>query len=529
MSKKIIIDWQQDSLIVAVGQAHAGTVTIDRLNEQAIGRSTEGSVGGEDEPQPLNTDAAQALARAIDELGLRKSEAAIILSRDLVEVRTISIPRIEAAELPDLIRFQAQRQLANMGDAWTLDYVLLPDSPGQEMLTALVGALSPAILQSIETACERAGITPTHVVLRPFEIARLVAASGTLPGGGPALVVCLSDRQADLLILDQGQIVQVRSTKLPDQTEPWRTALGGELRRSLMAASVQLSNKEINRALLIASPTAAQNAVELLSELLDCQIARIDPISLLGGEASHHRQIVEHSAHRLAGIAGSLSLPSSVANSKIDFKDPKRRPPPKKNTRTYILAAAAALLLAAGGLTWWLRVQGELDDQLAYFQSEKESHKAAVAAAQERVSQVQEIDRFLQAAPNWLDEVAYLAEKMPPAEKVLIGEPTFTVLNDGSGRITMPVAVDSSPTIKAFESSLRDEHYGVVGSKSTMLDSPLFDRYQWRIDETITVRGRGWNLVSQLDTSRGAGKTPDSATANAATLDAPAGDEQTTN
>lgn len=100
MSKKTIIDWQRDSLIVAVGQVHGGTVTIDRLSEQAIGASAESSANEEDELLPLNGDAAQGLVRAVDELGLRKSEVTIILSRDLVEVRTISVPRIEAAELP---------------------------------------------------------------------------------------------------------------------------------------------------------------------------------------------------------------------------------------------------------------------------------------------------------------------------------------------------------------------------------------------------------------------------------------------
>ncbi|MCA9159535.1 MAG: hypothetical protein KDA72_14465, partial [Planctomycetales bacterium] len=285
--------------------------------------------------------------------------------------------------------------------------------------------------------------------------------------------------------------------------------LGGELRRSLMAAAVQLSNKPVRHALLIASPAATQSAVALLSEMLDCQIAFIDPASLLADEVSQQPQIVEHSAHRLAGIAGCLSLTTAAAHSKLDFKDPKKRPPPQKSTRTYVLAAVAALLLAVGGLTWWLSVQSELDEQLAYYQSEKENRKAAIATAQERVTQVQEIDRFLQAAPNWLDEVANLAERMPPSNKVLLGGPTFTVLPDGSGRMSMPVAVDSSPTIGAFESSLRDEQHVVAGSKSTMIDVPLFDLYKWRVEETITVRGRGWDLVSQLDTSRSAGQTLD--------------------
>lgn len=524
MSKNIIIDWQRDSLIVASGETRGGSVVIDGLSEQHIGQAdadhrekthhpTAKQSTAEGDTQPLvSDDAAQALERAIDELGLRKRDATVIVSRDLVEVRTISIPRIEPAELPDVIRFQAQRQLANMGDSWTLDYVLLPDAPGQEMLTALVGAISGATLQSIESACEQAGITLAHVALRPIEIARFAVASGELPGVEPALIMCMSQQHADLLILGQGQVVQVRSTRLPAQTSQWQDTLSGELRRSLMAASVQLGNQPVTRALLLAGPTAAENVGDLLASLLDCPIALLDPAELLSDQIPQRRALADHSAHRIAGIAGSLSLATAPASAKIDFKAPKKRPPPQNHTRTYVLTVAAALLLIVGGGTWWYGIQRELDDQLARYRSLADSKKPDIVAAEQRVAQVQEIDRFLQASPNWLNEMAYMAQRMPPAEKVLMGEPSFTILNDGSGRITVPVAVDSSATIGDFENSLRDGQHGVAGRNSTQLNTADGELYKWRVEQAITVTGSGWDLVSQLDTSRSAGQNSDSQT-----------------
>lgn len=519
MSKNIIIDWQRDSLIVASGETRGGSAHIDSLSVQHIRHADadlrqstpEQSAEGEGLPS-LSDDAAQALERAVDELGLRKRDATVIVSRDLVEVRTISVPRIEAAELPDLIRFQAQRQLANMGDSWTLDYVLLPDAPGQEMLTALVGAISAVTMQSIEAACERAGLALAHVALRPIEIARFAVASGELPGPEPSLVVCMSQQHADLLILVQGQVVQVRSTKLPAQTSQWQTTFSGEVRRSLMAASAQLDHKPLARVLLIATPAAAEHVAELLAGVIDCPISLIDPSKFLSESLASRRELAEHAAHRIAGIAGGLTLATAAASERIDFKDPKKRPPPQKRTRTYLLATAAAVLLIGSGVTWWLGVQRELDEQLARYRSIAAGKKATIELAEQRVAQVQEIDRFLQASPNWLDEMAYMAQQMPPAEKVLMGEPTFTVLADGSGRITMPVAVDSSATIGEFESSLRDEQHVVAGKNSTQLNTAAGDLYKWRVDQAITVSGSGWNLVSQLDTSRSAGRQPDSQT-----------------
>lgn len=519
MSKHIIIDWQRDSLVVAVGETRDGGVVIDGLSEQRIRHSetdrresTEPAAAEGDSQSLINDDAAQALERAVDELGLRKRDATVIVSRDLVEVRTISIPRIDPVELPDVIRFQAQRQLANMGDSWTLDYVLLPEAPAQEMLTALVAAISGATLQSIEAACERAGITLAHVALRPIEIARFAVASGELPGAEPSLVVCMSQQHADLLILGQGQVVQVRSTRLPAQTSQWQATLSGELRRSLMAASVQLGNQPVTQALLIAAPTVAEHVSDLLADLLGCHIAWVDPTNLMSDNIPQRRAVAEHSAQRIAGIAGSLGLVSAPVNTKIDFKDPKKRPPQQNHTRTYLLAATAAVLLIVGGVTWWYGVQSELDDQLARYRAIADSKKTEIEQAELRVAQVREIDRFLQASPNWLDQMAYMAQQMPPAEKVLMGEPSFTILPDGSGRITMPVAVDSSATIGDFENSLRDEQHVVAGRNSTQLVTAAGDLYKWRVDQAITVTGSGWDLVSQLDTSRSAGQKTDAVT-----------------
>jgi Tfp pilus assembly PilM family ATPase len=168
VARQTLIDWQRDSLIVAVGQTQGTATSLDRVNVQPIGATSE-----EQESPARNADAAQALGRAVDELGLRKSDATVIVSREIVELRTLAIPRVDPHELPDIIRFQAQRQLANMGDNWALDYVLLPDQPGQEMLTALVGVLSPSSLSEIEAACTSAGLQLVNLALAPIEIARL--------------------------------------------------------------------------------------------------------------------------------------------------------------------------------------------------------------------------------------------------------------------------------------------------------------------------------------------------------------------
>jgi Tfp pilus assembly PilM family ATPase len=498
VAKQIIIDWQRDNLLVAETQGHGSSFSLTRVSEQPIGSNSEDAEGS----VPRNGDAAQGLKRAIDELGLRKSDVIVVASRDMIEVRTISIPRIDPAELPDVIRFQAQRQLANMGDHWTLDYVLLPEEPGQEMLTALVGVISPAALNEIETACAGAGVQPTHIALRPIEIARYATTAGHVSQQDAAMVLCLSQQDADLLILNRGSVVQVRGTKLPYDTDLLSTALNGELRRSLMAASSQLAGKPIKNALVFATPELARAVHDVVSKVLECPVATVDPLTLLSAQVTQRNELSLSAANRLAGLAGAANFASAHANTKLDFKAPKKRPPPKSKTTTYLLAAAAAAVAVLGGAYWWSSVNQSLDDDLAMYTDQVASQQELKKASEARIAQLKEVEKFLDASPNWLDEMVYLAEKIPGSENAIVFDPSFSVQADGTGRVMMTVAVDSATTIAAFEKSLRDDGHNVTGKNTQQLDAPLFGIYGWRVDETISIKDRGWKLTDKLESGR---------------------------
>ncbi len=504
MAKQIIIDWQRDSLLVASCKGSGASVIVESLSEQRIGRSPNDAEG----TIPLNGDAAQGLNRAIEELGLRKSDVTIVASREMVEVRTISIPRMDNTDLPDVIRFQAQRQLANMGDNWALDYVMLPEEPGQEMLTALVGAVAPTVLHEMEAACNQAGVQLTHVALRPLEIARFANASGKLALGEASMLICLSAHDVDLLILNRGSVVQIRGTKLPSEASLQRQALNGELRRSLMAVSSQLAGKQLTSALLVATPELATGVQTQIAEVLGCQVKVVDPTDFLASNLPQRTQLAHTSANRLAGLAGVMNFAAADQKSRIDFKDPKKRPPPKSKTTTYLLAGAAAAMLALGGIYWWSSTNRALDEDLAMYKDQIESQKGLRESAEKRVADLEEVKKFLDASPNWLDELTYIAEKIPAAEKVMFENPVFSVEADGTGAIRMPVGADSDKTIEDLEASLRDGSHMVAGKNPRQLVGETYKgHYRWMVEETISIKNRGWNLIDNLGTASPAKKT----------------------
>ncbi|MCR9294536.1 MAG: hypothetical protein NXI32_17600 [bacterium] len=488
MAKQTIIDWDTSGLLLAVVGGKAASASIQAMSWQPLADASNAA-----------TSPAQAMAKGVAELGLGKGEVTVIAPRSFVEMRTLRIPRIEPDELPDVIRFQAQRQLANMGDSWTLDYILLPDE-GQEMLTALVGAVAPNKLADMETACQACNLELTHVAVRPLEVARQALLSSGQPTGGGSLIICKSGDAVDFVLTKDGHVILVRNTKVPGDAEKVGPLVIGELRRSLMAASSSLPNFEVDRVLLLSSEQFREQIEGQLQSVLTVPTTHLNVADWLPKGLEDREQVADEQAHRIAALCGATSLPSAEKNSVIDFKQPKRRPPKKKNTLRYALAGAAAVLVALSGVSWWINANRSLDGELELLNAEIASKQELVTMAREKIAVVNEIDQFAKSSPNFLDELTYMAEKIPDSTKVILAGPTFSTLSDGTGQIRVNIAADSFYSISEFEDSLRDDDHIVMAREPQESAQPT-ELYKVEATETIRILNRGWQLVSKLSTS----------------------------
>lgn len=485
MAKHIVIDWQRDSLIVASGTRRGGGIVFDQIRNLPLGEGEHGTVS-----------AGQALRKAVQELGLGKAETIVIASREIVEVRTLSVPNVDADELPDIIRFQAQRQMANMGENWALDFILLP-STGLENKVALAGAISPAHLAEIEGAVNGAGLQLTQVVLRPIEIARFALstdATGSMKEGA-SVVLCLTDQQSDLLLLASGAVAQLRSTRLPADAAQVSGTIIGEIKRSLVAASSQLNGQSLSSALLIAPAELAGQVEGAIASSIGCKVAVIDPRVMLPSGYDQAEELTHSASNRLAAIAGVIGSPSPDKRTLIDFKNPKKRAPKEVNYARYVLAAAAGLLLLFAGGAWWYSANSALDEELARLKKEIADNKDMGDLAKKQISEFQEVKSFLDASPNWVDELQRIAITKPDTEKVIMYSPTFSVDAKGVGKIQSKVYGVSPSAISDFESNLRANDQFQVNS-SGPLNTGAWKEYPWETTTTITVSGRGWNLLA---------------------------------
>lgn len=481
MSKILILDWQKNSLILAKCHGRGSKAVIDEVSLQ--------NVGGVDVD---SRTATEALRLATQELSA-KGDVLVLVSRELVEMRTVQIPQVEADDLPDVIRFQAQRQLASMGDSWPLDFVMLPPSEGSELQTALVAAIPPTHLQEIESACAAAGLQPSKIILRPISVAHMAIEGGFVPNSGRSAIVGISESVVDILILRQGKVVQVRTTKLPTEADQIPQTLSGELRRSLFAANQELDGKAIDSALLIAVADRLADLAPVVQKALSVSTVNLQPESLM---SNPDRRVADIAAARLVAVAGASAISASDSAAIIDFKNPKRRPPKQRDSRKWLLlvGSVAALLLLA--VSWYYSKRNSLKNDLELLQEQIAARKETAESDERRLAEYAAIESFAASSPNWLEEIVYISQRIPGSEKVMLDNPTFSInTSNGTGEVTFALkSVDNSKSVTELANSLRDENHHKI-STPTMKPLPSPEgKYGYFADAKMTILGQGWDL-----------------------------------
>ena len=261
----------------------------------------------------------------------------------------------------------------------------------------------------------------------------------------------------------------------------------------MLAAAPQLGDAKLDSTLLISTSSTADILDGLVAEASGSPVSHLDPATLLPQGFSQPDELGGLS-HRLAALAGAIEVERADKQNLIDFKNPKKRPAKKKNTGRFLLYGGAAAALLLTGLGWWIMTHRNLDQQIAYFRSQTTEKAPVVEWSTKKMAELNELQDFLEASPNLLDEMQFIATKIPSSEKLIFESLTFsTQPRDGTATMAIPIRVDESGSIAAFEESLADANHSVQGSNAGELPQAS-DGYKWRVDESITIQGRGWDV-----------------------------------
>src|SRR5262245_6056392 len=220
MPNLIALEWDDAEARIAVAdvrrggmileQAFAVALPAEKTAPDASGATGTISISGAHDLGAIGRRINDALSAR----GIRRGKTLVAVGRANIELKNLSLPPAPPEELPELVRFQAEREFNALSDEWPLDFIPLP-SEHDDQLTVLAAAISPELIAEIEITCQGANLTPQRLILRPCAAASLLCRARPGQEKKLRLLIDLLAEEADLTVLDGDAVVFMRTARLP--------------------------------------------------------------------------------------------------------------------------------------------------------------------------------------------------------------------------------------------------------------------------------------------------------------------------
>lgn len=394
------------------------------------------------------------------------------VGRDNVQMKLLTLPPAPAEELPDMVRFQAEREFTALGAEASLDFIpLAGDADSANRVLAL--ALNPAGMAEARDVCEALGVEPSRVPLRGCAVGALVNRAGLIKADQIALVVNALTDEADLVAQLGSTVVLLRTVRLPDpsQIESRQRALLGEIRRTMAAVRQQTTDQQVGQVIICG--TAAADKTGVLAKDLEIPVSMFDAIAEAPTGLSN-KSVNPESLSRFAAVIGMALGEADRQSPIVDFANVRRKVEAQRFTRQHGLAAAAAatIVLALGYMTWSqmtapAREMAAIQERTKEVQAQADKFKTVTA-------QAEAVERWLATDVVWPDELEQFARRVRPQP---LSAKEFDVANDAvitqltlhkqpgskatGGQIDVQAVAKNAAAVAALEQRLRDSTHSV--------------------------------------------------------------------
>jgi Tfp pilus assembly PilM family ATPase len=512
MPHVLALEWDDAEARIAVADVRRGSIVLEQAFAVSLADTAPGSGGGTPGGQLSLSGAhdlhaiGRRITEALSNRGIRRGKTLVGVGRANIELKNLTVPPSPPEELADMVRFQAERDFNTLSEDWPLDFLPLPSEEG-EPLNVLAAAISPELVAEIEVTCQAANLTPQRLMLRPCAAAALL--SRVRPGqeNKLRLLVDLLAEEADLTVLSGDVVVFMRTARMPQEAiksdNPLRVLLP-EIRRTIAAVHNRMQGQRIEEMFFCGDSDAQAATVREISRELDLPVEVFNPLKscTLGGDL--RRELPSHPS-RFAPLIGMLLHEAAPSEGMIDFLNPRKRPEAKSRKREFTMIGVAAGLLIASTAGWIWYQLGEMDAEIAMLTQKsnqmgeglKDRTDTPVKKAMGKTAQAAETEKFLTSEVVWLDELAALAVKAPPAKDVMITH--LTTPTDALRRMSkmhLDVAVTSTEVAERLQAALRDKGHQVALGPSEQLESAK--HYPWSIKVDLQIDPSKNDLATAL-------------------------------
>lgn len=443
--KLFCIDWDKRSLRMVVARANAGQIELDDAHSHRIPNNIDS-----EDPASMGEFIADMLRRH----HWHQKRVILDVPRDKCVINRLTVPPTPEGELPNAVRFQAMKELPFPLSEAQIDFVIMQRDENDLPIEVLLAAVRTEVLDNLNATCEKAGLTPVRIGLRPY--ANLMSVRH-LPEAAEqcVLFVDVGPTTAEIDVINNGKLVFSRAanvtipmrnvesigedSQISSKAELNEIELGeeaheaavGELlievTRTLQAYRATEPGAVLDR-VIVAGGTGVEGAlIDALHKRLNTPCAVFDPADVLG--VSDQEGIKLRSFPAVLGLAWGLSKEGLL---ELDFLNPKKPIPPRASLKRKLrIGGIAAAVVLAAGLGTFVNKAVQLNRELTALNkqiNDDDGLRDQAAAVRLIDIQTMEVDDwdFQSRQAVWLDHLLRLTQSViDPGKKMLVRSTTF--------------------------------------------------------------------------------------------------------
>jgi hypothetical protein len=351
-------------------------------------------------------------------------------------------------------------------------------------IDCIVGAISPALIQKIDSTVSDAGLTLKHMVLRPMAAAAGAIAKHPEWANSTTLFIDLLNDEADVVITERGKSVFMRSFYAPTDPQDSQSVkiLASEVKRTLMSAVSQRPGLKVDQLIVWTKDSLAPFA-QALSQATDMPVKMLDPFTM-AERADISVAATTQTVGRFAPVLGALQFPNTT-DRLIDFANPRKKIERKKPIGKYILAGAAAAGLLAASWWWYSSRHAALDQEIAQLKDEVAFDVPILKTSTKNLADWKKVETFLQGDILWVDELERLSLNSKDSDTTYFGGTTFALEpRSNNATIATKFFTKEQDLVPEIQGAYRDEKHNVRG---TGLAQSQDKKYPVAADMLITV------------------------------------------
>lgn len=447
------------------------------------------------DPKLNDEEIGEKLKEAVQDHGLTRCEAIVVLSRSQSELREIELPPSPNDELPDMVMFKAKTDFASFDDRWLLDFVSLDEDETQPR-RVLASAIAPTVSQRIEKIVAPSGLKLKRMVLRPFAIMGLL--QNRTSDDVARLVVNPGDQFTDIVVARGNQTVSTRSIRMSasHSADQRNQLLLSEVRRTLASSKRQLGGSPVKGVILLDEEKKNKHLVGDLSERLKIEVEVVNPLD--GFKRSGQVSDTMDSPWQYSPLLGTLRNFDDDSGSAIDFLNPSRRKEVvTDHSRWWLYGSLAGLaMLMAIVFAWW--TLSSQTAEIAYLKQDlvdaiKSNEKHRI---DEIIGRTDVVDKWQKANINWLDEIEEVSQRALTADELMFSNFNAALRRDEPIVEMKGKIIDNTQGQKLF-GSLESRPYTVTPNKSERNEDDKDYPYNFGLSLSIERKGDQW--LKELD------------------------------